>query len=174
MHAVLWTVLALSGAKGVAYNISDQGVTPANNVCAQCNDAGCKPIACGQLATPSWDAAGGCASQMRPSCETRCNRGEGSNVRQPAASGSYYRNERNAVSHPWHASLHDDSARFTYHVSDEYNPPSAAYGPIPAPAPAPEQAYQTASPQPLERADRISSQTQSRPVSHSPLRTLRR
>ncbi|WP_425616883.1 hypothetical protein NA78x_000544 [Anatilimnocola sp. NA78] len=109
MHAVLLTVLALTGGDGV---YSDYNVAPAGHHgdCASCGGGSGH----GHYKQPHW--------MMPQSCynpKYGCYGADRHMNRYPAFHGTYYRrpyNYRNVFDYPWHAELHEPTSHFSYHV----------------------------------------------------------
>jgi len=120
MHAVLLTVLALTGGEGV---YSDYNVAPAGH---HGHQAGCDSCGGGNghYKQPHW--------MMPQSCynpKYGCYGVDRHMNRYPAFHGTYYRRPyhyRNVFDYPWHAELHEPTSHFSHHVQAAQQQPQPA------------------------------------------------
>lgn len=157
MHAVLLTVLALTGGNGTAFHISDAGVSETPRTFAVQPVQYAQPMAYSQ----EYPAAGGCENgqcggnhkanaiakpphggwwgMMPQTCynpKFGCYAGERHYNRYPAFHGTYYRrpyNYRNVFDYPWHAELHEPVSHFAYTSDVQAGGPAGQLGANPAP-----------------------------------------
>lgn len=127
MHAVLLTVLALSGGDS-ALSMTDYNVTPAGHHagCASCGGGGYGAQGAKQ---PHWMMPQTCYNP-----KFGCYAAERHMNRYPAFHGTYYRrpyNYRNVFDYPWHAEMHEPTSFFSHHVQANQQQPPA----VPTPAP---------------------------------------
>ncbi|QDU26100.1 hypothetical protein ETAA8_11740 [Anatilimnocola aggregata] len=127
MHAILLTVLALSGGDGGSA-VTDYSVAPAGHH-AQCDECGNGAGAGGKHHQPRW--------MMPQTCygpKFGCYGTERHTHRYPAFHGTYFRrpyNYRNVFDYPWHAEMHEPTSLFSYHVQANQQPQPAAPQPEP-------------------------------------------
>lgn len=132
MNAILFTVLALSGADASTGYGGGYGGDAAG-YCDQCDSGGRGN--CGHHGHK-----GGCIGPMPQSCYNPsfgCYPSTRFMNRYPAFHNYYYRsayNYRHYFDYPWHAGLHEPTSMFSYHTPGE----APAQG---VPTPLPESAY---------------------------------
>jgi hypothetical protein len=127
MNAILFTVLALSGADAAAAYGPGHGGAGYCDPCAEGqgghrHDKGGRGGWLGPMPQTCYEPSFGCYPSTRFM------------HRYPAFHGTYYRaayNYRNYFDYPWHAGLHEPTSQFSYHVPREAPPapPPAAANP---------------------------------------------
>ncbi len=159
MHAVLLTVLALTGGNGTAFNISDSGVREAPRTFNVQQVQYAQPIPSSQeypvdgayedggyyggsnhkakaIAKPPHGGWWGMMPQTCYNPKFGCYGGERHYNRYPAFHGTYYRrpyNYRNVFDYPWHAELHEPVSHFAYTSDVQEGGPAGQVGAKPAP-----------------------------------------
>jgi hypothetical protein len=128
MNAILFTVLALSGADAsLGYGPAGGDAAGYCDQCDACGAAGHDRHHCNR---------GGCLGPMPQSCYNPsfgCYPSTRYMNRYPAFHNTYYRaayNYRQYFDYPWHAGLHEPTSMFSYHT-----PGATPAAGIPTPAP---------------------------------------
>jgi hypothetical protein len=154
MHAVLLTVMALTGANDYEVDLSGTATAQVQSAYyddagygAPCHCAGCSGTGChsrGHGHRPH----GGWFGMMPQTCYNPrfgCYDGDRFNHRYPAFHGTYYRrpyNYRNLFDYPWHAEPHEPTSMFSHQVNE---PAPIVPAPVVVPSPAAEAAEQHSS-----------------------------